>query len=245
MGTVTPNIGIFLPDAGEKNYAASFAAGMINVDQHDHSGAPNKGLPISSAGIDAGAITYTQLNANVADNTTGIGTATGPLANQLKLLGLISSLYGLGSPSGILSASSGVAAALPSASQTFTPQLQFGGANVGMTTSLAKGKCWQIGSMVFFFLIITLTAKGSSTGTARVTGLPFTAANDGYGSLFIDQSSINNYPSGVTYMSHGIAPNTSIVNLYGNGNANARTALTDAAFANTDQLQVAGFYWTS
>jgi NOL1/NOP2/fmu family ribosome biogenesis protein len=31
MGQVTPNMGIYIPAAGETNYDASFAAGMINV----------------------------------------------------------------------------------------------------------------------------------------------------------------------------------------------------------------------
>ena len=47
MGTITPNIGIFIPADGEQNYGSSFAAGMVNVDQHDHSGGPNKGPPRS------------------------------------------------------------------------------------------------------------------------------------------------------------------------------------------------------
>jgi hypothetical protein len=44
--TTTPNIGIYIPSDGETGYGASFQSGMINIDQHDHSGGPNKGLPI-------------------------------------------------------------------------------------------------------------------------------------------------------------------------------------------------------
>src|SRR5271157_5315156 len=57
MGNVTSNIGIYIPTAGETGYDASFAAGMTNIDQHDHSGGPNKGLPISTAAIKCGSLT--------------------------------------------------------------------------------------------------------------------------------------------------------------------------------------------
>jgi len=103
MGQVTPNMGIYIPAAGETNYDAPFAAGMINIDQHDHSGAPNKGVPISSSGLAPGVVTYDKLNANVADNTTGIGTATGPLANQLIILGLLKNIYQLATTAGFIS----------------------------------------------------------------------------------------------------------------------------------------------
>jgi hypothetical protein len=95
MGQTTPNIGIYVPAAGETNYDQSFASGMVNVDQHDHSGGPNKGVPIGTSGISDGAITYNLLNANVADNTTGIGTNGALGANQLAMLGLLKSMYQL------------------------------------------------------------------------------------------------------------------------------------------------------
>lgn len=95
MGVTTPNIGIYIPAAGETNYDASVAAGFINIDQHDHSGGPNKGVPITTAGIAPNSITYNLLNANVADNDTGIGTDGSMGANQLSLLGLLKNLYAL------------------------------------------------------------------------------------------------------------------------------------------------------
>ena len=93
MGQTTPNISIYIPTAGETGYDQSFAAGMVNIDQHDHSGAPNKGVPISSIAIADNSITFSKLNANVADNTTGIGTAGAPFQNQLVLLGLLKNIY--------------------------------------------------------------------------------------------------------------------------------------------------------
>ena len=95
MGQTTPNIGIFIPVAGETNYESSFASGMVNVDQHDHTGAPTKGVQIATTGLADGSVTYPKLNANVADTATGIGTDPVNL-NKLQILGLLKELYQLG-----------------------------------------------------------------------------------------------------------------------------------------------------
>lgn len=62
MGVVTPNMGIYIPSAGETNYDAPFSSGMVNVDQHDHTGGPNKGVPIGTGGIADGSVTFAKLN---------------------------------------------------------------------------------------------------------------------------------------------------------------------------------------
>jgi hypothetical protein len=102
MGQTTPNIGIYIPSAGETNYDQSFAAGLINIDQHDHSGGPNKGLPITTSGLSPFSVTYDKLNANVVDPTTGIGVS-GSLPNQLQILGLLKNIFQLVTTSGFIS----------------------------------------------------------------------------------------------------------------------------------------------
>lgn len=102
MGQTTPNIGIYIPAAGETNYDQSFAAGMINIDQHDHSGGPNKGLPIATEGLADFSVTFDKLNANVVDPTTGIGTsATFP--NKLVILDLLKNIFQLSATAGFIS----------------------------------------------------------------------------------------------------------------------------------------------
>jgi hypothetical protein len=59
----------------------------------------------------------------------------------------------------------------------WTPVVTFGGASVGQTYSLQRGIYLKIGKICFIVGNVTFTAKGSSTGQARITGLPFTAAN--------------------------------------------------------------------
>ncbi len=68
---------------------------------------------------------------------------------------------------------------------TWTPSLNFGGASTGMTYDVQTGKYTRIGNMVFLQFAIDLATKGSATGAAEVTGLPFTA-NPAYypGSVF-------------------------------------------------------------
>jgi len=101
MGQTTPNIGIYVPNAGEDNYDQSFAAGMVNVDQHDHSGSPNKGVPITSSGLSDFSVTYKKLANDVADPSTGIGvSATQP--NKLQVLGLLKNIYNLAPVSGFI-----------------------------------------------------------------------------------------------------------------------------------------------
>lgn len=59
---------------------------------------------------------------------------------------------------------------------TFVPVLQFGGASVGVTYTTQIGKFTRIGNTVHFTINIKLTSKGSSTGQAKIAGLPVAAS---------------------------------------------------------------------
>jgi hypothetical protein len=61
-------------------------------------------------------------------------------------------------------------------SGTFTPGLTFGGASSGMTFTTQVGRWRKHDDVVIVEGTIILSAKGASTGTARITGLPFAAA---------------------------------------------------------------------
>jgi len=58
---------------------------------------------------------------------------------------------------------------------TWTPGLEFGGGNVGMTEA-NEGWYRKEGSLIHAWGVLSLTTKGSSTGTATITGLPYTSA---------------------------------------------------------------------
>jgi hypothetical protein len=58
----------------------------------------------------------------------------------------------------------------------FTPAIAFGGASVGITYTQQQGFYTKIGNLVTCQIRILLSNKGSSSGDATITGLPFTAA---------------------------------------------------------------------
>lgn len=128
---------------------------------------------------------------------------------------------------------------------TFTPSLLFGGGNTGMNAS-ASGSYTKIGRLVTFRGFITLTAKGSSTGSATIDGLPFTSGSGNANApitLFYTNLNINT--GGGFYTGIGtIANNTTAITLLEIGSNVGVTALTDADFSNTSTLRFTGFYHT-
>ena len=60
---------------------------------------------------------------------------------------------------------------------SWTPALKFGGASVGMTYTTQAGLHTKIGRMETVSCRIFLSAKGTSTGDATITGLPSTSKN--------------------------------------------------------------------
>lgn len=60
---------------------------------------------------------------------------------------------------------------------TWTPGLSFGGGTTGITYAGQSGHYTKIGNKVTAWFYIELSNKGSSTGAALLTGLPFTIAN--------------------------------------------------------------------
>ena len=66
---------------------------------------------------------------------------------------------------------------------TWTPIVKFGGGSSGITYNGSAGSVAQgghytrIGRVVTFAMRIIMTSKGSSTGEATITGLPYTVAN--------------------------------------------------------------------
>ena len=61
---------------------------------------------------------------------------------------------------------------------TFTPGMSFGGSAAGVTYGTQTGVYIKVGRLVWFQVRIVLTSNGSGSGSARITGLPFTADLD-------------------------------------------------------------------
>ena len=75
---------------------------------------------------------------------------------------------------------------------SWTPVLKFGGGTTGITYSARDGSYTRIGRQVTVHFMIEMTSKGSSTGTATVTGLPF-PVDDLVSNTVIEASGISAY----------------------------------------------------
>lgn len=123
------------------------------------------------------------------------------------------------------------------ADTTWTPSLKFGGASVGMTYTTQSGKYVRIGQQVFFTGVMVLSAKGSSTGGATITGVP-TNANS--------SCPVNVRFSNLTFTGQVFARIvTSSLDLTAATSGGLATALTDTAFGNTTAFYISGCYTTA
>lgn len=201
MGTTTPNIGLYIPADGETNYGTAFANGMLNLDTHDHSGPPNKGVPLSSAGLAAGSVTADKLNANVLSPGGGLSF---DINNAIQTDGVLKAIYGIGS-NGFVARTSGTTAAARTMTSsdptkllitngdgvsgnptfsfpstffqvgTFNPTAQTSNNDItGVSYIIRDGNYQRIGNWVMMDLEIVFTATGG-TGNLIVTGLPIAA----------------------------------------------------------------------
>lgn len=116
---------------------------------------------------------------------------------------------------------------------TFTPGLMFGTGTTGITyAGSTAARYVRIGKMVFVTGVVVLTNKGSSTGQAQVTGLPFNVASgaDTVCTLRLDAVTFADVWNGVLF---GTANK---IFLYETTNAGASTDITDADFANNSSV---------
>lgn len=123
---------------------------------------------------------------------------------------------------------------------TWTPVLNFGGATTGITYTIQQGSYTKIGRFVFFMLAITLSSKGSATGSATITGLPFTPVATFQGSVTGNYQTMNSATALVGLVS---AASTTITL-----HVPAATGLggcADTNFNNTSVLNLSGAYHTS
>jgi hypothetical protein len=90
---------------------------------------------------------------------------------------------------------------------------------------------------------VVLTAKGSSTGNAQLSGLPFTSANDSIGAAGDLQASnmtgLTGYATGLYVQANGTTA------LLTQGSATGDVQLTHAVFTNTTDLAGSVVYLAS
>ena len=117
---------------------------------------------------------------------------------------------------------------------TFTPGVAFGGGSTAITYGNQYGFYTRIGRTVYVNGFIALTNKGSSTGNATITGLPFTSANltGNYAPGAITPYDISF--SGQIFAA--ITTNATTATIYQSTTAGVRTNATNTNFANTSEL---------
>lgn len=124
---------------------------------------------------------------------------------------------------------------------TWTIGLTFGGGSTGITTTGNTGRYTKVGRQVTVSGILSLSNKGSSTGLAEITGLPFTIANGNEA-----YSAANVRFNGISFADVPIcigAINSTKILLQEITNAGAVSDITDADFTNTSSC-IIGFTYT-
>jgi len=123
---------------------------------------------------------------------------------------------------------------------TFSPVLQFGGLSAGITYSIQTGCYTKIGNRVSFNLYLSLSSKGTSFGSAGVTGLPFVSANisNTRHALSLRTGSVTFADAPFTLMGE----NSAVVQLYESTNSGISTPLADTDFTATSSLMISGQY---
>jgi hypothetical protein len=124
---------------------------------------------------------------------------------------------------------------------TWTMGVAFDGASAGVTYSQNTGTYTKIGRQVTVNGRMDLTSKGSSTGDAAITGLPFTVpnnvANNSAASLVLISVSFANQFEGFA------VENSTIISLFETTILGALTTLTNADFANNSAIVVSLTYF--
>lgn len=124
--------------------------------------------------------------------------------------------------------------------QNWTPSLQFGGASTGITYTLQSGKYIQFGKLIVADFNMTLTSKGSATGSATLTGFPVASLANTATSVII--SAYQNMSSITGSMVTNLSSTTATL---AQGGATGQDLLTDANFNNTTIFGGVAIYFTT
>lgn len=126
----------------------------------------------------------------------------------------------------------------------WTPGVSFGGGTTGITYSSQGGQWFRYGSIIFVNGYFTLNNKGTSPGSALLTGLPV-PSNASLNSLMVTTpfySIITLLGAAYVPLAY-LQPNVTTLDLR-QTNGSGSAALTDTAFANNSQVNVTFFYFS-
>jgi hypothetical protein len=124
---------------------------------------------------------------------------------------------------------------------TFTPAITFGGASTGVTYTARFGRYIKIGTLVYVNIALNLTNKGSSTGDAKVTGLPFTQSSAGVNFPNLNLRSV----AGITFTNCLYATandGATEIQLMDDNGSGTQTNLTNSDFTTGAEFNITGVY---
>lgn len=125
---------------------------------------------------------------------------------------------------------------------TMTPGISFGGGTTGITYAAQVGTYTKIGRVVMYSAYIQLTSKGTSTGTAVITGLPFSTrpSTDSYAAVSLRAKNI--LFSGVIQARTAVGSPS--IGLFQCTTAGIETNILSTDFLNNSLLMINGNYHT-
>jgi len=124
----------------------------------------------------------------------------------------------------------------------WTPNLQFGGAQVGITYANQTGWYAQVGDIVYYQYNIVLTSKGTSVGTATISNMPVAVGASNVGTVGSAVGSAITFPVGQTFIVSQPVQSTSTLIFNSGGSTTSTASLANTNFANTTQIVGSGFY---
>ena len=124
---------------------------------------------------------------------------------------------------------------------TFTPTVTFGGAAAGLTYTTQEAYFTQIGGLCFVTGTITLSAKGSSTGSALIVGLPFTGLNTAGNAQAVAIGAVSGMATLGSAVTGAVVDSQSQIALYDTGSTGTAD-LDDTNFTNSSSVTFGGVY---
>jgi hypothetical protein len=129
---------------------------------------------------------------------------------------------------------------------TFIPTLLLGAGAAGITYAAdgRNGYFTRVGDVVHVMIAIKLTSKGSATGAATITGLPFAAKATAPPLQVLSAGNVSgvSYSANYSAMFARVAAGATVLSLHEQGNNVAPAALNDTDFTNTSEFILHGSY---
>jgi hypothetical protein len=125
---------------------------------------------------------------------------------------------------------------------TWTPAISFGGGTTGITYDRNGGSYTKVGRQVTVCGDIILTSKGSSTGNATLTGLPFTINGSSTNFLCVASFRLANVSFITQFQGYG-GPGTTTINFEEALSGLGASTLNNTDFANDSQIMVSLTYY--